>query len=157
MLQLFLTMTTIPLEENILRKCVISEGFDRLCVLCICRCDVELGDILAMDCDGGTSVTRRCAKPWGDVTGSSWSWGRNKAFSPRSHWGCKHQVGLLSSHVPPPRLAPASVTQSHLGIPGRYCFPPALSSTDRVKRSFVNEQLSALCALLGCRDWWAGS
>lgn len=76
-------------------------------------------------------------KPWADVTRSSRSWGRNKPFSPSSHWGCKHQVVLLSVHVPPPPLIPASVTQSHLGIPGRYRFPPALSSTDRVKCSFM--------------------
>lgn len=36
MLQLFLTMATIPLEQNILRKCVLSEEFDQLCMLCIC-------------------------------------------------------------------------------------------------------------------------
>lgn len=121
------------------------------------RCDVELGHIPAMEGDGGTPAIRGHVKPDGDVTGSSWSWRRTKPFSSSSHWGCKDQVGLLSSHVLPPPLAPASVTQSHLGIPGRYCFPPALSSTDWVKGSFINEQLSAVCALPGCRDWWAAS
>lgn len=100
-------------------------------------------------------MTRRYVKPWADVTVSSWSWGRNKPFSPSSHWGCKHQVGLLSSHVPPPSLFPPSVTQSHLGIPGRYRFSPALSSTDWVKSLFVNEQLNVVCASPGSRDWWA--
>lgn len=53
-------------------------------------------------------------KPWGDVVASPWAWGRHKPFSPSSHWGCKHQVELLSSRVPPPLLVPASMTQSHL-------------------------------------------
>lgn len=124
----------------------MSEEFDPLCTLRIWGCDVERRHIPAMDHDAGPSVTRRCVKPEGDCTESSWSWGRNKPSSPSCHRACKHQVGLLSNHVPPPPPAPASVTQRHLGIPGRYGFSPAPSSTDQVKCSFRDEQLGAVRA-----------
>lgn len=156
MLQLFLTITIVPLEQNILRKCVISEGF-------IDYVRYAFGDVM---------WSWRTSLPWATMEehqGQGDEWGSGE-MSPGLHGfgegispslqvltgvanitlGCFQAISLLPLSILPMWLRA-------IRILGRYSFPPTLSSTDRVKRSFINEQLSAVCALPGCRDWWTGS